>query len=173
MLDGDPAPPTERGTAAPYFSAHFSLARWSISATAELFSFDLHFSVESESHSHSEQATTPTSAVKAFVAPRYQHNVSLPVGHVSAVTSVSRYCYRTQIISVYLLLPMSLVIGRKSFSLLPNLSVFVFFLSLGRKEAGLLCHVLFDQNDVTRVRSGYLSCRLSDLKLKFCGGLYG
>ena len=67
-----PSSPTERGTAAPYFSAHFSLAWSSISATAELLSFDLHFVVELESLSHSEQAT---SAVKAFVAPRYQHSI--------------------------------------------------------------------------------------------------
>jgi len=38
VLDGDPAPPTERGTAAPapHFSAHFALVRSPISATAEL-----------------------------------------------------------------------------------------------------------------------------------------
>jgi len=38
VLDGDPAPPTERGTEAPppHFSAQFALARSPISATAEL-----------------------------------------------------------------------------------------------------------------------------------------
>jgi len=36
VLDGDSASPTERGTAAPHFSAHFALARSPISATAEL-----------------------------------------------------------------------------------------------------------------------------------------
>jgi len=36
VLDGDPAPPPERGTAAPHFSAQFPLARSPISATAEL-----------------------------------------------------------------------------------------------------------------------------------------
>jgi len=36
VSDGDPAPPTERGTAAPHFSANFALARSPISATAEL-----------------------------------------------------------------------------------------------------------------------------------------
>jgi len=37
VLDRDPAPPpTERGTAAPHFLAHFALARSPISATAEL-----------------------------------------------------------------------------------------------------------------------------------------
>jgi len=36
VLDGDPAPPTERGTAAPHFSAHFVLTRSSISGDAEL-----------------------------------------------------------------------------------------------------------------------------------------
>jgi len=37
VLDGDPAPPTERGTAAPpHFSIHFALAWSPISATAEL-----------------------------------------------------------------------------------------------------------------------------------------
>ena len=36
VLDGDPAPyPTEKGTAAPHFSAHFALARSPISAAAE------------------------------------------------------------------------------------------------------------------------------------------
>ena len=39
VLDGDPAPPHEKGTAArpplPYFSAHFALARSPISAAAE------------------------------------------------------------------------------------------------------------------------------------------
>jgi len=32
VLDGDPAPPKERGTATPHFSAHFALARSPISA---------------------------------------------------------------------------------------------------------------------------------------------
>jgi len=37
VLDGDPAPPTERGTAALHFSAHVYVAKQSlISATAEL-----------------------------------------------------------------------------------------------------------------------------------------
>ena len=36
VLDGDPAAPTECGTAAPHFSAQFALARSPISATAEL-----------------------------------------------------------------------------------------------------------------------------------------
>jgi len=36
VLDGDPASPAKRGTAAPDFSAHFALARSPISATAEL-----------------------------------------------------------------------------------------------------------------------------------------
>jgi len=37
VLDGDPAPPTERGTAAfPHFLAHFALAGSPISTTAEL-----------------------------------------------------------------------------------------------------------------------------------------
>jgi len=36
VLDGDPAPSTERGTAVPHFWAHFALARSPISATAEL-----------------------------------------------------------------------------------------------------------------------------------------
>jgi len=40
VLDGDPAPPTERGTADPHFLAHFALARSPISATAELL-FDI------------------------------------------------------------------------------------------------------------------------------------
>jgi len=43
VLDGDPTPPTERGTAAtaisPHFSAHFALARLPISATVELLYF--------------------------------------------------------------------------------------------------------------------------------------
>jgi len=36
VLDGDPASPAKRGTAAPDFSAHFALARSPISATAEI-----------------------------------------------------------------------------------------------------------------------------------------
>jgi len=36
VLDRDPAPSTERGTAVPHFWAHFALARSPISATAEL-----------------------------------------------------------------------------------------------------------------------------------------
>jgi len=35
VLDGNPASPTERGTAVPHFSAHFPLARSPISAAAE------------------------------------------------------------------------------------------------------------------------------------------
>jgi len=41
VLDGDPAPPTERGTAAPHFSAHVTVAKRSpILATAMLLFFD-------------------------------------------------------------------------------------------------------------------------------------
>jgi len=41
VLDGDPVPSTKRGTAAPpCFSAHFTLARSPISATAELLLLD-------------------------------------------------------------------------------------------------------------------------------------
>jgi len=36
VLDGDPAPTTEGGTTAAYFSSHFALAWLPISATAEL-----------------------------------------------------------------------------------------------------------------------------------------
>jgi len=45
VLDGDPAPPTERGTtslkghSSPHFSTNFALARSPISATAELLFF--------------------------------------------------------------------------------------------------------------------------------------
>ena len=41
VLDGDPVPSTKRGTAAPpRFSAHFTLTRSPISATAELLLLD-------------------------------------------------------------------------------------------------------------------------------------
>jgi len=42
VLDGDPAPFTERGTAAPDFSLHFALSRSPISTTAELLSKHSH-----------------------------------------------------------------------------------------------------------------------------------
>jgi len=39
VFEGDPAPPTERGTAVSHFPAHFALTQSPISATAKLLSY--------------------------------------------------------------------------------------------------------------------------------------
>jgi len=65
VLDGDPAP-TERGTTAPHFSAHFALARSPILATVKL-----------DHRTHFRAILTPNGSNEVFMQPLMPFGVSV------------------------------------------------------------------------------------------------